>query len=396
MQESSTVVASTQDAILRNAPWRERLTVGDVSGAVLRLCGRRSLPVPMLTSLQTLGLQLAPADWEALIRLARRHGMGPLVFAHMAEAGLLSMLPTHIAAEFKEAYCQSLIANRVMQEDLAAVLTAFTARGISAIPIKGILLAERYYGDPALRPASDMDLLVPRADLARAAPILEYLGYAPTSGQATLLDDHALRFRELRFSKVGASPLELHLALSRLPGYHTGFAGPSVWKRAEVVDCRGVPALYLSRGDELRYLCFHFAAQHAGERLIWLVDIAEAVRSWPAGCSWPAFVEETIALGLATPVAVSLALAQDRLDLEFPETLLVQLAEAMTAPRERNAWRLASLPFSNPGRVVRHLLALPSFSERLAFLRGLGVSALHRASGHPQWRRVQCLLTSKV
>jgi hypothetical protein len=395
MQESSAVATTVQERILRSAPWRERLALDDNAGTLLRLCGRRSLAPPMLSSLKEIGPRLAPAEWEALLGLAQRHGMGPLVFAHAAKAGLLPAMPARVAAALKEAYCRSLVDNRVMQEELATVLAAFAAHGIAAIAVKGVLLATRYYGEPALRPSSDMDVLVSRADLARAVSIVESLGYAPISEHARLLDDLALRFRQLRFEKAGAPALELHLELSGLPGYHAAFAGPAIWERAEVANCRGAPALCLSRGDELRHLCLHFAAQHAGERLIWLVDIAEAVRSWPLDRSWSAFADETIVLGLATPVAVSLALARDRLGLDVAEAMLVGLAEAMSSPRERTAWRVAALPFSSPERATRHFLALPSPLERLAFLRSLGASALRRSRRYLAWGRARCSPTSK-
>jgi hypothetical protein len=370
MQESSAVMATVQDTILHSVLWWERLALNDDAATFLRLCSRRSLAAPLLSSLKEIGLHLAPAEWEELLGLTQQHGLGPLVFTHAAQAGLLAAIPARVAASLKEAYCRALVVNRIMEDELATVLAAFAARDISAIALKGVLLARRYYGEAALRPASDMDLLVSRADLVRAVPVLESLNYAPTSGHASLLNDHALRFRELRFEKVGTPALELHVTLSRLPGYHAGFVWPSVRERAEAVDCRGVSALYLSRGDELRYLCLHFAAQHAGERLIWLVDIAEAVRSWPVEWSWSAFVD----------VAVSLALARDRLGLELSEAMLARLAAATTSPLERTAWRLASLPFSSPARVTRHFLVLSSSLERMAFVWSLGASALRRGS----------------
>ncbi|HEV8191187.1 MAG TPA: nucleotidyltransferase family protein [Ktedonobacterales bacterium] len=372
-------MTTVQESILRSVPWRERLALDDDAGTLLRLCGRRTLAEPVPSFLREIGLRLAPAEWEALLERAQPHGMGPLVFAHAAQAGLLAAMPARVTASLKEAYCRSLVANRVMQEDLATVLAAFAVQGVSAIAVKGVLLAARYYGEAALRPSSDMDLLVSHGNLARAASIVEGLGYAPISEHATLLDDLALRFRQLRFEKAGAPALELHVELSSLPGYHAAFAGRAIWERTEAADCRGVSALCLGRGDELRHLCLHFAVQHAGERLIWLVDIAEAVRSWPRDRSWSAFVDETIALGLATPVAVSLALARDRLGLDVPDAMLAGMAEAMSSPRERTTWRVASLPFSSPERAMRHFLALPSPLERLAFLRSLSVSALRRS-----------------
>jgi hypothetical protein len=57
------------------------------------------------------------------------------------------------------------------------VLDQLERSGIRALPLKGALLGRMLYGDAALRPSEDIDVLVALEDLSRASAALEELGY---------------------------------------------------------------------------------------------------------------------------------------------------------------------------------------------------------------------------
>src|SRR5262249_51417634 len=128
------------------------------------------------------------------------------------------------------------------------------------------------------------------------------------------------------------------------------------------------PARYLCSADELRYLCYHYAAQHREERLIWLVDIAELVRALPEGWDWDEFCAETIQRDLAMPVATSLRRAERWLGLEVPAEALAALCRAASRPQERRAWRAARAGRSELRGIYKSVLAQPGTRARLAFL----------------------------
>ena len=60
---------------------------------------------------------------------------------------------------------------------LRAVVDALDSSDIPALPLKGVTLGERLYGDIGLRPTTDVDVLVPRAQVGAAVQVLEALGY---------------------------------------------------------------------------------------------------------------------------------------------------------------------------------------------------------------------------
>ena len=54
------------------------------------------------------------------------------------------------------------------------------AGGVSCLFLKGLLFAERYYGDPERRHQKDLDVLVPDAQLERSLEILGGCGFDVT------------------------------------------------------------------------------------------------------------------------------------------------------------------------------------------------------------------------
>jgi putative nucleotidyltransferase-like protein len=347
------------------APWNAETS--DTAERYLSLCGHGLLAASHLLALKVAGERLTHAEWERVADLALPHRMGPLVFHHTAHAGLLAVIPEATKEVLKAAYCSSLVVNRTLHIALDKILVAFAAQGIETIPLKGVMLAERYYPALALRPASDIDLLVRPDDVPAAMRALAALGYLPRAGSESLTGKHALRFLELQLSQPNGPSIELHTTLARIPSYRGSLPLTKIWDRSRVEQVGGQRVLCLALQDELRYLSLHYAAQHRDARLFWLVDIVQVVKALPRAWSWNAFVIETTQCGLAMPVAKTLQDATNALGLDLPDDVLARLWTAASAASERTAWKLASAEFAAPARVSRHLLALPGLRAKLAF-----------------------------
>ncbi|ACY12951.1 nucleotidyltransferase family protein [Haliangium ochraceum] len=96
--------------------------------------------------------------------LVRRHFLAPL--AYRAGAG-----------RFRRDYIASALMAELRARTLDEVTGAFADAGIELVRIKGIAYLGALYRDPAERPMSDIDLLVPPARHADAARALRRLGY---------------------------------------------------------------------------------------------------------------------------------------------------------------------------------------------------------------------------
>src|ERR1044072_4193280 len=112
-------------------------------------------------------------DWEYLFQLARRHSMVPLLYAQLEHA----LVPSEVLAKFKQHYIENSARNTVLTAELCRLINLFSDAGIDAISYKGLALALFAYGNIALRRFVDLDVIVKKADVAKACEILLNEGY---------------------------------------------------------------------------------------------------------------------------------------------------------------------------------------------------------------------------
>lgn len=209
--------------------------------------------VPLLMSDEAEGA--LPSVDELPLRLMREHLLGPLAF-HRGRY-----------PEFRNDFiAASLFAER-REKLMAEAVAAMAAVQVRVAPIKGIAYTERIYGDPALRPMTDMDLLVPRAEQRRAIEALEALGYVcvDTYRDAPELH-HAVTFRR------DDSNIDLHHTI--VQPSRSRFDLDAVWGRATAPDADG-EAWELELVDLLLIHLIH-AGRH--ELLVSAVSYVDAAR----------------------------------------------------------------------------------------------------------------------
>ena len=158
------------------------------------------------------GTRLPPLQFTDSLHLERlfveagREGVAPLLaYVLRHEPMLHSALLDRLETEWRRAKGRSLHA----AESLRSLLEAFRVAGIPAIPLKGPLLAERLYPDPALRPTSDLDLLIGKADLGRVDELLSRLGYRRAPDAHTFEFDVAYD-RATFYNHAELTPVDLH------------------------------------------------------------------------------------------------------------------------------------------------------------------------------------------
>ena len=341
------------------------------AAAFVASCARRILTPEAQSELAASTGFMTDEDWMQVLYIARAGRVAPLVYYHAAREGLLSTAPSGVAASLRDDYCRTLVQNRRLRTVLTTLLEELGAEGVPVLTLKGLALAHRYYGDAALRPMADIDLLVPRKSVAQASRVLRRLGYAPPSGNGRPTGFNAQTHAVLDFMRANSPQVELHWELFNHPTYRAGIPSGVAWSRAGRINLLGHTVLYLASADELRYLCVHFAAEHRLEPLIWAVDIAELVGALPASWDWACFVEETIAARLAKPVALSLRFCQEQLHLQLPDGVLDALSDAGQATAECEAWIAARSPYLTSDWVHAHIASTHSPLEWAIFLRGV-------------------------
>ena len=317
------------------------------------------LLVSLLARAETALGVLMPDDWERVSTLAVYQDVGPVLLRRL---GLQGLVPAAPAARLRDASRACAAKNLLLIADLGKILRATQAGGIPAIPLKGAFLAEAVYGDIALRPMADLDLLVKPADLPRAIETLRQLGYEsdqpfdPVAQQAGFQDMPPMR-------RPGGAMVELHWTLvTPLCGARLDereLAG--IWERSVPATIAGAPSRALAPEDLLLHLCMHASVHHrfADVGLKSFVDMAEVVRHHAGTLDWAAIAARANMWGVSNGVRMALTLAQEWTGLELPAGALARLDGA--APDEQTLeWARHKVLEGRPTALVGEFARLES------------------------------------
>jgi hypothetical protein len=272
---------------------------------------RKTLVSILAASLLLAICPLLPAQAEA-------QGMAPLFYMHLKATGIQP--PQAVKRQLQGLYLRHRHANQARLRVLRDVLVAFEAAGIQALVLKGAALACLVYAEPALRPMSDLDLLVSRADLLRARAVLVELGF-----DAPLPPGPALPHRHLPVAALQSEGLlvqvEVHYKL--FSNYFDHVLARARWRgRNESAGITtpprpfalaGLTAHTLAHEDALGHLCKHLASHvNAWEsgRLIWMADIVSLAERFALEIDWeqvrrqhPSVLETLSLLHCMTPLS---------------------------------------------------------------------------------------------
>jgi hypothetical protein len=264
----------------------------------------------------------------------------------------------------------------IFSRELGRLLEAFEREGVPVIPLKGPALAETVYAHPALRPCTDLDLLIRRESLHRVDDLLRRLGYR------RLADAHSFRFdlaydRATLYEGTAGVHVDLHWGLLSDPRYSWNEReGLTVWDRAVRIRVAGQDALGLCPEDLLLYLAVHLAVHHGLAGLLWYWDLALVLDRWGGQIDWEALIArasrwrvrsalywalselETL-FGASAPAA-----AMARLEPRGPRAALMGWLLRHRAPQQRRALEhLIALLLVDRGRdllpTLRHALLPP-------------------------------------
>ncbi len=225
--------------------------------------------------LETRGVE-KPVDWEAVLRLAERHGTSALMRKNLTHVG--DTVPSAVLESLRKSYERNVHRSLLLAGELIRILDCLDGSGIEAIPYKGVVLAEVYYGDLGVRQSGDMDLFVRRQDVGRVKSAVRDLGYilhVPVPEAAE--EDYIASGYECAFdSPAGKNLLEMQWALQPR-FYAVDFDMDGLFQRAVSVTVAGREVKTPSPEDLVLVLALH-AAKHVWGRLIWLCDIAQILK----------------------------------------------------------------------------------------------------------------------
>lgn len=267
-------------------------------------------------------------DWSALLRLASRHKVVPLLYRSLQE-NCMNVVPETVAGRLETLYRSVLSRSLFLTGELVRLLKLFEANGIISIPLKGQVLAFSLYGDVAMRQSVDIDILVQEEDYRPAERLLLSLGYRPqykytfTSRHEKV---HMNSINELAFTLTRDDVMvkvELHWdMIARNFPFHQTFEG--ILARHTSVSIAGTTVATLSMEDLLLYLCAH-SSMHNWGCLQWICDVAQLVRIQATTMDWGRVMQQAKTSGSQRMLFIGLFLANDILGAPIPHEILQKI-----------------------------------------------------------------------
>ncbi len=264
------------------------------------------------------------AAWATLLDMARRHAVIPHLY-HSIRTIDSQSIPTAGLAELQGLFDANTQHNLYLTGTLRAILRAFEARGIAALPYKGPALAMRLYGNIAQRQFGDLDILVCPQDAQSAIELLLSQGYQSLypAGMITAILNRFRKVCELWHPESQVC-VELHWALTSWTFYFPLHLA-SVWSRLEMVPVADEPVRAMGIEDTLLMLCVH-GAKHQWGRLGWLCDVAALIRQYP-GLDWTALFTQADRLGGTRMLLLGLQLTQSVMQVPLPEAVVRRIQD---------------------------------------------------------------------
>lgn len=290
------------------------------------------------------------AAWAEARQAALVHGIAPLLATRLAGDPAWPALNLGLRAYLKAQLTLNGRRVALMRADLAGVLKAADDAGVAAMPLKGAVLLEHYYADPALRPMADLDLLVRPAQQAAFGMIMGELGFRMV--EATPRHRAYLRGEPRVVSWDGEHPdnprgVEVHTAVGeqlRAIGYTIT---EQIWAGATRDSFAGAPGWTPAPAALLHHLLIHTCHNMVNRRLR-LVQLYDLTLVAPrlGRADWDALAAAALRAGEARLLYAPLALAERVFGPLAPAATREALAGGTPAPLRALVDRLPASAFS--------------------------------------------------
>ncbi len=309
----------------------------------------------------------ADFDWVALRQCVWDEGAALVWYDRVRGRDLV---PRALEAELQAAYRETALRNTTLFCERDRVLRELHADNIDVILLKGAALAETVYGDIALRPMSDIDLLVRPRDVSAIIQRLARAGYytpfdlKPRAGMPLEYENEMA----VRKPGDGRYRFDIHWGLLASPYYQRVVLPDWFWATALPLAGTSTPARMLGPEAQVLHLAAHLMLQHHGHGLMWWYDVGQVIWTFRQQIDWPLLFERAQAYDLVLPVQRVLLDLAKHWQLPIPITALAQLRALLPSPREQQMYaRLTIEPPSELSRFWGDLFSVPDWRGRLRY-----------------------------
>lgn len=262
-----------------------------------------------------------PDDWDGLFQWAVKNRLTPLLHWRLAREHDHQHVPEWFRQRLKAHYYQTSTRNLWLLQEAETILKRCEEHGLPIIPLKGILLANSLYPDAALRPFSDIDLLINKEHLPAVMQLLVSQGYYRLPELRNQFEEKftsCVTF--IKESALQPVVVELHWHILYFPTYAPAIRIDDFWTNSQHQKINGCKVQAFKPEHQLIHLCLHYYL-HGSCYFIWLMDIALLVERYRNRIDWHAFGKTVKKYRIGKVVEEVLNNVKTAFDLEIPEII---------------------------------------------------------------------------
>jgi hypothetical protein len=250
-------------------------------------------------------------------------------------------LPTRVRQQIQHDLWQETAHALILRDQQLRLNAELNRAAIPVLWLKGLMLADRLYGQYEARHCGDLDLLADPSDIPRLEELLAQLGFERFRPSEAGKEFHPMAAHHTTWSARVLPDwqliVEVHHRLSGPASCQA--AAADLLQRSRLISFQGQDFRVPSLEDELLILCLH-AHHHQYALLRCLMDVAEFVGRFRDQIDWPELVARARRHHCLGRLRAGLKIADALLGLENRDEVLAQVP-ALT-PRQR--WAIRSLP----------------------------------------------------
>lgn len=268
----------------------------------------------------------AETDWQTWLNQVELHGLSGFVNQHVLQHDL--PVPTTTRMSLKALNVRHKAAANARYQSLSEINDVFKREGIPFLALKGAALMPYLYGESALRPMRDMDLLIPRQLENQAAECLREIGFdLPQEQPSKFMRDMHQMPNATKTVKGFTSSVELHRdAISREVTGH--FYYPQSQSDLQTITWRDLQFNALEDVQMTHQVTKHLEGLHPSAQLklinvmdvIGLAEMIHKQGQWQQlKTQYPHVVNTLRCLHLLTPLPVLLQAELDPMPRNMPQ-----------------------------------------------------------------------------
>ena len=315
---------------------------------------------------QSLTKWMAAVDFEGELD----HGsfrLLPLLFHNLKKQGIVHPAMDRLKGVYRYAWSQ----NHKLFQELSKVLNCLHRARISTMVLKGAALTLRVYKNYAIRPMSDMDVLVPERDAVAAFELLEQSGWTSPPDRCFTKD---LKYRHsIDFKNESGMEFDLHWH----PIKDSSMVAPekkmsaTFWETAAPVKVTNEPTLAPGLPESLFLVIIHGAWFNIEPPIRWIADAIYLIRAFRAKTDWQRFILLVKNYNAHLRVLRALVYLDRTYQAEIPVHVLKELKQ---------------MPVTIPQRIVFHCsLGRPENKSYAVAGKVPGLVDYLRVSGERRW-----------